>query len=273
MFDQVRGFAGQYAVALGLIMLLFGSGCAQRGPGGADSHANDLVTESDEPEARKRARLRLELAAGYFEQGQTNVALDELKQSLAADSTFADAYSLRGLIYMRLNEPRLADDSFRRAVALAPANGDVAHNYAWFLCQQTRYPESFAQFDRALAIASYAGKSKSLLGLGLCQARAGRRIDAEHNLIKAYEFEPGNPIVAYNLSNLLYQRGDFKRAQFYIRRLNNSELANAETLWLGIRVERKMEDRDAMRQLSDQLRRRFASSREAGLLDRGSFDD
>ena len=25
-------------------------------------------------------------------------------------------------------------------------------------------------------------------------------------------------------------RGDFKRAQFYIRRLNNSELANAETL-------------------------------------------
>ena len=43
------------------------------------------MTESDEPEARKRARIRMELAVGYFEQGQTNVALDELKQVIAAD--------------------------------------------------------------------------------------------------------------------------------------------------------------------------------------------
>jgi hypothetical protein len=42
-----------------------------------------LVTDSDEPEARKRARIRLELAVGYFEQGQTTVALDEQKQVAA----------------------------------------------------------------------------------------------------------------------------------------------------------------------------------------------
>ena len=65
---------------------------AQTGAGGAD-----LITESDEPDARKRARLRVELATGYFEQGQTTVALDEIKQALAADGGYAPAHNLRGL--------------------------------------------------------------------------------------------------------------------------------------------------------------------------------
>ena len=55
----------------------------------------DILTASDEPDTRRRARLRLELASGYFEQGQTNVALDELKQALVTDPSFADAYNLR----------------------------------------------------------------------------------------------------------------------------------------------------------------------------------
>jgi type IV pilus assembly protein PilF len=35
-------------------------------------------------------------------------------------------------------------------------------------------------------------------------------------------------------------RGELTRAQFYIRRLNNSNLANAETLWLGIKIEQRL---------------------------------
>src|SRR5690349_14618346 len=79
------------------------AGCAS--PSGAGAGVSqDIMTDSDEPEARKRARLRMELAVGYFEQGQTNVALDELKQVIAIDPAFPDAYNLRGLIYMRLND-------------------------------------------------------------------------------------------------------------------------------------------------------------------------
>ena len=83
----------------------------------------------------------------------------------------------------------------------------------------------------------------------------------------------GNPITGYNLATLLYRRGEFQRAQFYIRRLNNSELANAESLWLGIKVERKMNDRDAMRQLGEQLRKRFPQSAERTAYDKGAFDE
>ena len=109
---------------------------------GATGNPSDLITDSDETAERRRARLRVELASGYFEQGQTKVALDEIKQALAIDPTYAEAYNLRGLVYMRLNDIPLAEDSFRRALAVNSRDADVAHNYGWLLCQQGRYSES-----------------------------------------------------------------------------------------------------------------------------------
>ena len=70
---------------------------------------NEIVTESDETNRQRRARLRMELASGYFEHGQTTVALDEIKQALVADPNYADAYNLRGLVYMRLEDAGLAE--------------------------------------------------------------------------------------------------------------------------------------------------------------------
>jgi len=262
-------------------MLLWGLGvclslvsCANN-PGGAGQGGArpDIVTDSDEPDGRKRARIRLELAVGYFEQGQTTIALDELKQSITADPNFGEAYNLRGLIYMRLNDFRLAEESFRRAIALNPADANTQHNYAWLMCQQGRHADSVPLFAQALANPQYADRPKTLMIQGLCQMKAGQRAQAEESLARSYELDAGNPITGYNLALLLFQRGEQVRAQFYIRRINNSELANAESLWLGIRVERRMANRDAEEQLAGQLRKRYPQSREIALYDRGAFDE
>jgi type IV pilus assembly protein PilF len=264
------GRAVAWAWLAGAVLAL--GGCASA-PHGDVGSARDIVTESDEPEGRKRARIRMELAVGYFEQGQTNVALDELKQVIASDPSFPDAYNLRGLIYMRLNDMRQAEDSFKRAVSLNPRDGNVQHNYGWMLCQQGRFEESLRAFDAAMSNPVYAGRAKTLMAQGVCEARAGRLEQAERSLARAYELDAANPITGFNLANLLFKRGDFSRAQFYIRRLNNSDLANAETLWLGVKVERRLGDQVAMRQLGEQLKKRFPKSREATAFERGAFDE
>jgi type IV pilus assembly protein PilF len=247
------------------------SGCATN-MSGANMNS-DLVTESDEPDTRKRARLRLELAVAYFDKGQTTDALDHLKQSIAADPTLFEAYNLRGLIYMRLNDVPLAEESFRRALAINPKAASVQHNYGWLLCQQSRFSESVQLFNSALSNPAYGDRAKTWMAQGLCQLKSGQQAEAEKSLLRAYELDAGNPITAYNLSLLLYQRGEFVRAQFYARRLNNSELANAESLWLGIKVERRMENRDAMAQLGAQLKKRYPQSREYSAFERGAFNE
>ena len=63
-------------VALAWSVLGALGGCASSGRTAA-TH-DDIITESDEPAARRRARIRMELAIGYFEQGQTKVRQAEL---------------------------------------------------------------------------------------------------------------------------------------------------------------------------------------------------
>ena len=257
----------------GLIALSGLGGCASSSESGPAGARGDIVTDSDEPDARRRARIRLELAIGYFEQGQTTVALDELKQSIAADPNFAPAYNLRGLIYMRLSDPGLAEGSFRRALAINPRDADVLHNYGWLLCQQARFAESQKALSQAIALPLYGGRAKSWMAQGLCQMKAGQATEAELSFQRSYELDAGNPVTGYNLANLLFQRGDMARAQFYVRRLNNSDLANSESLWLGIKIDRRLGNRDAVEQLAGQLKKRFSQSRELASFERGAFDE
>lgn len=239
----------------------------------SSSKGAEIVTESDETSRQRRARLRMELAAGYFEHGQTTVALDEIKQALAADPNYADAYNLRGLVYMRLDDAGMAEDSFRRAIAINPRDSNTRHNYGWLLCQQNRYGDAAAQFTEALAVPSYPDRAKTLMTQGVCELRAGQRDKAERSLMQAYEIDAGNPVVGFNLASVLAQREEWSRAQFYIRRVNNGPSASAETLWLGIKIERKLNNREAVAQLGGQLQRRFPQSREATAYERGNFND
>lgn len=263
---------GRMLVALTMAWLLSVLGaCVQQS--GLSGDGKEPITESDEPEGRKRARLRLELASGYFESGQTVVALDQIKQALQADPSFGAAYVLRGLVYMRLNEKSQAEESFRKALEVNPKDADAMHNYGWFLCQQGRHAEAIKSFDGALAVPLYGGQAKTLMAKGVCQVRVGQLAEAERSFARSYELDASNPVTGYNLARLLYRRGDDNRAQFYIRRLNNSELANAESLWLGIRVERRLNNMQAAQQLALQLERRFPNSPEWAAHQRGAFNE
>lgn len=249
---------------------------AQSGSGEVSDSAagRDLTTASDETATRRRARIRLELAAAYFGQGQLSTALDEVKQALSMDSTYQDAFELRGLIYDALNEPGFADESFRRALQINERNGSVLHNYAWFLCRKQEYARADAYFARAAELPTSISTAKTLMARGVCQLRAGLLPEAEKSLLRSHELDPSNPATAFNLAQVLYRKGDYERARFYVRRVNNiTERANAESLWLGARIEHKMGHIQARDELATQLRSRFSASREVTAMELGRYDD
>lgn len=271
--STVSLLTGDVRIRLWAAMALLGglAGCTNA-PGQSAVPA-ELQTTSDESDARKRARTRLVLASSYYENGQSTVALDEMKKALQADPTLPDAYNLGGLIYMSLGDRQRAQSHFQRAIELNPGDASAMHNLGWLQCQQGEYAAAEQAFQAVVAVPSYPGRARTLMAQGVCAARGGDAARAEATLRQAYELDAGNPVTGYNLSKLLYQRGDYEGARFYIRRLNNSELANAESLWLGVQVERKLDNRPAMGQLASQLRRRFPESSELQAYERRAFDD
>jgi type IV pilus assembly protein PilF len=232
------------------------------------------VTASDETNVGKRARVRMELATAYFSRNQLTTALDEVKLALLADPNMGEAYNLRGLIYGALGDDAFAEESFRRALQINARDADTLHNLGWFLCQQKRFPEATELFNRALAVPTYPGASRTLLASGVCETRAGRWAEAEATLKRAYELDPSNPATAYNLSDVLMRRGEFDRARFYIRRVNSSpDQSNAQTLWLAARIEKKLGNDQGANEFGLQLRNRFPQSRESVAFDRGQFNE
>lgn len=266
-----RHLGGQTKLAtlafLALSAVLTFSACAAGGD--HSRQQGDIVTESDATGVDRRARIRYELAIGYFEQGKDTIALDEIKQVLQLEPNSVDAWILRGLIYMRLEQKALAEESLRRAQNIEPQNGAVARNYAWLLCSQQRYAESDAQFKRAVA-ANYE-LARTYMSWGVCQKEAGQKNAAEQNLRQSLELEPLNPISGYNLAAILFDAGQYEQARFYARRVNNGEFSNAASLWLGIRIERALNNGVAMQQLVSQLHSRYPESPEAAAFDKGAF--
>ena len=233
----------------------------------------DLVTASDESEGSKRAHVRMELAAGYYGRGQMTIALDQVKLAIIADPTLAEAYNMRGLIYANLGDDKLAEESFQRALQLAPRDADSMQNFGYFLCQRKRYPEATAMFDQALAVPRYRDSARTWLTKGVCQAFAGQLAESEASLVRAYEIDPANPSISVNLSEVLYRRADYERARFYIRRVNGMPaLQGPQTLWLAARIEQRLGNRTGAQAFGDELRRRFPDSNEAGLFSRGQFE-
>jgi type IV pilus assembly protein PilF len=235
---------------------------------------DDIKTASDQTNADRLSNTRMELAQAYLGRNQPTDALDQVKQALQAKPNNPAAYGLRGLIYASLGDTEKADESFQRAMQLAPHDADLIHNYGWYLCQQHRFSDANAQFLLAIAEPTYRQVPRTMLVQGVCQLRAGKPQDAEKTLTRAYELDPANPTIAVNLAEVLYRNGQYDRARFYIRRVNNNQdLASAQTLWLAARIEHKLGQEQQANAMGAQLRDRFPQSPELALFEKGKFDE
>jgi type IV pilus assembly protein PilF len=229
-----------------------------------------IVGEMSDP--RNRARAHTELATAYYQRGNMGVALEELRIAAAADPSYPPVHSMFGLVYMELREEQLAEQSFDRALRLSPTDGDINHNYGWFLCQTKREPDSIKYFLQAIRNPLYSSPWRSYTAAGICTMRTNNVKDADEFFQRALRLEPDEPAALLNLSQIRYRQGNMDEARKLIGRYNKLANPSAESLWLALRIERKLGERVAEQSYANQLRRRFPGSPEYQALQRGKFD-
>jgi type IV pilus assembly protein PilF len=227
-------------------------------------------TTSDNSHAFKSAKVHTELAGLYYQRGQLGIALDELKNAMNADSSYAPAYNVRALVHMALREDKDAEQDFKHSLDLDDTNSDAHNNYGWFLCQHDRAKEAIPQFMAALKNPLYTTPGLAYLNAGLCSRKAGNNKDAEDFLQKALQVQPGSTQALYALADLNYSNADYFSAKKYFADLaQKSDNLTAEQLWLGIRINRKIGDRNSEASYAMQLRNRFPDARETQMLIHG----
>jgi type IV pilus assembly protein PilF len=253
-----------------LVALALLAGCA--GTGRQEPTAAYVQPPVADTDQGTRARIHTELASGYFEIGNYGIALQEANEALKADSNYAPAYNVLGLVYMELRDDTAAEQSFQRALRLVPQDSDSNNNYGWFLCRRKREQESLKYFLAALRNPLYATPEKAWLNAGVCSRQLGDLAGAEDYFQRAVKLRPNQPQALFNLADMAYQGGRYSEAKSYLSQLQREVTPNAEVLWLALRIERRLGDRNAEASYGFQLRKNFPDSRETRALVAGQYE-
>jgi len=256
------------ALAASLVALIAGCQSTPK-PSTAATEAQLPPPKAAEVSPKDRAALHRELAAGYYERGQMDIALDELGDAVKLDPDSAAIYNVYGLVYTVLGENAKAEQNFQRALQLEPGNSDIRHNWGWYLCTHDRARESIAQFDQAVRNPLYKTPEIALVNAGRCSSSFGDVAAAEQYFRRALTVSPGNPNAGYGLAYIAYRNARFTDARGWLRPAVLQAAPTPEALYLGVCIERKLGDGQAEMSFTAQLKNRYPDSAETKALPTG----
>lgn len=213
----------------------------------------------------KSAEVNAELGLRYMLQGKNDLALEKLNRALEQDPKSATAHHYLAELYRRLDEHEEADLHYRRSVDLDPQDSSARNNYGAFLCGRRRYAQAEKQFLAVLKNPVYPGRAQTLENLGLCMREAGEQEKAEEYFRKALQADPRLPQALFVMAELSLARGNALSARAYLQRYAEAAPHTPQSLWLGIRVERLLGDKDMAASYGMLLKNNFPDAEETGL--------
>lgn len=268
---DLGGLKGPAAFVFALLL----AACAGNPPGeGSAQQASQyqpvepIVTGA----ARSRAQAHVDLGMAYLTSGNFAVALEEARLALNSDPNYALGYNLLALAHMSLGETREAQGYFERASQLGPNDPDIANNHGWFLCLNGREREGLERLRLAQRNPLYRTPARAYINAGLCALKLSDDVAAEAAFNRAVSLDPGSAQSYFHLAGIAYRKNELVRARQFIEQLLKVDAASPETLWLALRIERKIGDRQAENYYAGQLRRDFPRSAEFRFLQEGQYD-
>jgi type IV pilus assembly protein PilF len=223
-------------------------------------------------EAGKRAKAHADLGMEYLLRGNPSVALDEARSAVESDSSSPVAYNLMALVYMTLKDDKAAEENFKRALTLAPGDPEIGNNYGWFLCQSGHEEQSIPYFVAAASAPLYPTPTKPMTNAGICSMSIKDYKAAEGYLGRALRLDANNVDAQFLLADVCYHLEKLQEAQARLDDVHRRRDPTAQSDWLGLRIARKLGDREAENRYAGELRRKFGNSYEYQQLMQGRFE-
>lgn len=224
------------------------------GSSGSNEDKSDPVAAAD---------LNYQLGARYYRNGNFELARDRLLYSIELNPKNAVAHYTLALTYERLENQRLATESYEQAVRIAPRNYNVQNAYAVFLCNQAQFDEARKQFDRAISVPENDNSEITMTNAGVCMMQKPDPEVAESYFRQALNRKSNYGEALIQLSLLKFSTEDYLSARAFLQRYLSSNVASADVLYLGVQIESELGDDRARTEFSDQILREFPQSPEA----------
>ncbi|MBB1074334.1 type IV pilus biogenesis/stability protein PilW [Rhodoferax sp. 4810] len=225
-----------------------------------------VIPQSDSlkptPTRENPADLYVNMAAVYLQRNQLDVALERANQAVKVDPNSARARYVLAIVYQKLGQEAPAEVQFRAAIERDENNADFRNAWGAILCNQKRYAEAQAQFERALKNPLYQTPEVVLWNAADCARRAGDRVKAETSLRAALTANPNFAPALLSMAEQMFEHGDAQAARFYMERYSRAGQVTARVLLLAWRIEMQLGNKREATALAQSLRRRFPDAPE-----------
>ncbi|MDX1573666.1 MAG: type IV pilus biogenesis/stability protein PilW [Methylophaga sp.] len=215
------------------------------------------------------AEINMRLGLNYMQRGDYAFALEKLEKALQQDPNLPSAHNTIAILYQRLGEEEKAEHHFKKAVSLAPGYSEAQNNYGAFLCQQQQYEQAEERFLIAVENPLYQSVAQAYENAGLCAMQEPDVKKAENYFRRALQIEPTLSKSLLQMAELSYQQQNYLQARGYMQRFHDASTWTARALLLGIKIENKLGDEDAVASYILILRSRFPDSDEMQLVNQG----
>lgn len=232
--------------------------------------AQDPLPKPASPQARAKARTDLGFA--YYGDAQFGIAIEEGRKALEAEPNYAPAHHLLALVHVYLKEYSTAQMHFEQAIRFAPKDPAINNAYGLFLCTQNRGKEGIEHLMVAARDPLYPNPTYPYTNAGMCSLWLNDEKGAEEYLRRAVIADARNTQAVFLLGMVNYRQNKLDEAKRLIDEVISRGEPNSEALWLALRVERKLGNREAEAGYANQLRKRFKDSAEYRLLLQGQFE-
>ena len=209
------------------------------------------------------AAANVELGLAYMQENENDVALQKFEKALKADPDYVPAHIATGLLYQRLGKLDQAEKYYKQALRLEPDNPRALNSYGQYLCQTGKIAESEKYLLKAAENPLYGAPEVAYTNAGICALREGDSVKAEEYFRKALQFNPNVTLALFQMTRISYEKQRYLSARGYLQRYFEASDHSPEVLWLGIRIERELGDKDAVASYSLALRANYPDSDEA----------
>lgn len=227
------------------------------------------ATTGAKSEKTEVARIRTSLAAQYIREGKLDVALQQLEMAMIADSRYAPAYDMMGVLLQTEGSTRnleRADGFFRKALEFDPNFSQSRNNYGVYLSKLGKYNTAIAQFEIAGSTLGYEGRAASLENMGRAYLAMRNSDKAKEAFMRALEADNQRidarvelTDIFLNESNLIFAKEVYDAV---LARIGNQQLP-PRLLYQGIRIAVLQKATNQQQKLARQLLAMYPLSEEA----------
>lgn len=199
-------------------------------------------SQSKKVDKQGAAKYNAELGAKYLQAGRLKLANEKLEKALKQNPNSSKANHFYAILQQRIGNNNTAKKHFTKAIQINGKDPDLLNNYGSYLCQTGHIKEAVEYFDLAIKNPFYTTPEFAYTNAGICLRKKSNDIQAESYFRKALNKNANFGSALFQMAKLNYHQGHYAKAQAFLLRYDEKNIAAEESLILCSNINKRLGD-------------------------------